>query len=126
MNVRPDHPFLLDCGRFLLNLKSSKRGAAAGPSAMTADHVMTLLENERDSAKLFALASSFAKEDVPLEVVSWVRMGRTTALRKEDGGVRGIAVGDIWRRLVARTIAQQISKVVEGSTATLCPQRCQC
>ena len=44
-------------------------------------------------------------------------MGRITALRKEDGGVRGITVGDILRRLVARTTAQQISKVVEESTA---------
>ena len=43
-------------------------------------------------------------------------MGRITALRKEDGGVRGITVVDILRRLVARTIAQQISKVVEEST----------
>ena len=88
---------------------------------------MPLLETERDSAKLFALASSLAKGDVSLEVVSWVRMGRITALRKEDGGVRGITVGDILRRLVARTIAQQISKVVEESTApcqyALCPRR---
>ena len=43
--------------QFLVNLKSSKRGAAAGPSGMTADHVMPLLETERDSVKLFALAS---------------------------------------------------------------------
>ena len=117
VNARPDHPFSLDCEQFLLNLRSSKRGAAAGPSGMTADHLMPLLETERDSAKLFALASSLAKGDVPVEVVSWVRMGRITALRKEDGGVRGITVGDILRRLVARTIAQQISKVVEESTA---------
>ena len=110
-------PFSLDCEQFLLNLRSSKRGVAAGPSGMTADHLMPLLETERDSAKLFALASSLAKGDVPIEVVSWVRMGRITALRKEDGGVRGITVGDILRRLVARTIAQQISKVVEESTA---------
>ena len=31
--------------------------------------------------------------------------------------MRGITVGDILRRLVARTMAQQISKVVEESTA---------
>ena len=65
MNARPDHPFSLDCEQFLLNLRSSKRGAAAGPSGMTADYLMPLLETERDSAKLFALASSLAKGDVP-------------------------------------------------------------
>ena len=33
------------------------------------------------------------------------------------GGVRGIVVGDVVRRLVARTMAQQISKAVEAATA---------
>ena len=30
-----------------------------------------------------------------------VRSGRTTALSKDDGGVRGIVTGDVVRRLVA-------------------------
>ena len=80
---------------------------------MTADHLMP----SGILRELFALTSSLAKGDVPLEVVRCVRMGRITALRKEDVGVRGITVGDILRRLVARTITQQISKVMEESTA---------
>ena len=44
-------------------------------------------------------------------------MGRITALSKPDGGVRGITVGDILRRLVSRTVAQQYSKRVEIATA---------
>ena len=43
----------------------------------------------------------------------WVVM---TALSKPDGGVRGIVVGDILRRMVARTLAKQISKKVEEAT----------
>ena len=40
-----------------------------------------------------------------------------TALRKQDGGVRGIiVVGDVMRRLVARTTAKQVSKKVEEAT----------
>ena len=46
-----------------------------------------------------------------------IRLGRLTALQKPDGGVRGIVVGDIFRRLVARTMAKQISKRVEAATA---------
>ena len=34
-----------------------------------------------------------------------------------DGGVKGIVVGDILRRLVARTMAKQFSKKVEAATA---------
>ena len=40
-----------------------------------------------------------------------------TALRKPDGGVRGIVAGDVIRRLVSRTIAQQMLKAVESATA---------
>ena len=35
--------------------------------------------------------------------------GRLTASVKPDGGVRGTVVGDILRRLVARTTSQQVS-----------------
>ena len=43
--------------------------------------------------------------------VSWdaFRMGRVTALAKPDGGVRGIVVGDVFRRLIARTVAQELA-----------------
>ena len=40
-----------------------------------------------------------------------------TALQKPTGGVRGIVVGDFVRRLVARTLAQQLGPAVESATA---------
>ena len=40
-----------------------------------------------------------------------------TALQKPGGGVRGIVAGDVVRRLVARTISQQLSSAVESATA---------
>ena len=40
-----------------------------------------------------------------------------TAFQKPGGGVRGIVAGDIVRRLVARTISQQLSSAVESATA---------
>ena len=46
-----------------------------------------------------------------------IRLGRMTALSKPDGGVRGIVAGDVVRRLVARTMAQQLGKAVEAATA---------
>ena len=39
------------------------------------------------------------------------------ALQKPDGGERGIVVGDVLRRLVGRTIAQQLMPAVERYTA---------
>ena len=44
-------------------------------------------------------------------------MGRMTALRKPHGGVRGIVVGDLFRRLVSRTLAKQFSQQAEDATA---------
>ena len=40
-----------------------------------------------------------------------------TVLRKTNGGDRGIVVGDVLRRLVARTMAQQLGPQVEAATA---------
>ena len=42
-------------------------------------------------------------------------MGRLTALQKP--GVRGIVAGDVFRRLVARTIAQQLGPAIERATS---------
>ena len=46
-----------------------------------------------------------------------MRLGRLTALKKPDGGVRGIVVSDVLRRLVARTIAKQCAEAAEKATA---------
>ena len=54
---------------------------------------------------------------VPIPVIEAVRMGRMIVLRKPAGGVRGIVVGDVIRRLVARTVAQQVSSDVEKAIA---------
>ena len=63
------------------------------------------------------LAGRFAQGQVPDNIVAAVRLGRLTALVKPAGGVRGIVVGDVFRRLVARTVAQQMGPAVEKATA---------
>ena len=99
-------PFSLEQDRLLRNLRVSRRGCAAGPSGMTADHLRPLLESVQDSELLWRLCQGLARAEDPLEVLRVVKMGRITALQKPTGGVRGIVVGDILRRLVARTISQ--------------------
>ena len=58
-----------------------------------------------------------ARGEVPVHVEPAIRLGRMTALQKPDGGIRGIVVGDVLRRLIARTMAQQIADAVEAATA---------
>ena len=114
-HVEPEEPFQLDAEEFLLYLRKARRGAAAGRSGMTSDHLFPALENEGDS-DLFVRASLLASGNVPPAIAQAIRLGRMTALSKPDGGVWGIVVGDIIRRLVARSIAKQISKKVEAMT----------
>ena len=85
---------VLDSELCTTNLRKSRRGAAGGPSGMTAEHLKGLLESEDDSLLLVDLANSLAQPDVPSDIVHALRLGRITALQKPDTGVRGIVVGD--------------------------------
>ena len=83
---------------------------------MTADHLRPLLDNEQDSHRLFRMGEKLCQVLTPPSINATIRMGRLTALQKLRGGVRGIVVGDIVRRLVSRTMAEQLRKVVERCT----------
>ena len=111
----PDRPFQLDDGQFAKNLRSARRGAAPGPSGMTTE-LFPLLESTNDTQAFCQLGNLLAQGEVPPEALSILRKGRMTALQKPSG-VRGIVVGNTFRRLVARTIAHQVSQAVEVATA---------
>ena len=95
----PAVPFDLDADEFLISLRAARRGAAGGPSGMTSEHLFPLLDSERDSSVLTRVATLMARCEVRAAALEGMRLGRLTALRKPDGGVRGIVVGDIMRRL---------------------------
>ena len=65
---------------------------------------------------LCALAQELADANAPGHAVQVMRLDRLTALRKQDGGVRGIVAGDVLRPLVARALAQQVGTEVEEAT----------
>ena len=81
---------------FLTCLRKARRGAAPGPND---------IESEADSELFTRVGSLMAVARVPHFILEATRLGRLT-LSKPDGGVRGIVVGDILRRLVARTTFQ--------------------
>ena len=87
---------------------------------MTVEHLRPLSDFVRDQQLFCKVAERLTRADVPPsinEAIRMGRMGRTTALRKTIGGVRGIVVGDVVRRLVARTVAPQMGPSVEAATA---------
>ena len=107
----------LDKEEFLHSLRTARRGAAGGPSGMRTEHLRPLLDNEEDSNKFFAVAQSFAQADIPEEILAVLRVGQMIALQKPNGGVRGIVVGDVVRRLVAKTMAKQFMTRFEAATS---------
>ena len=112
----PEVPFVLEDDRFNKNVRSAKRGAAAGPSGMTVEHLHQLLDNPKDLRLFNEVAERLARGQVPDAIQAAIKMGRMTALSKGDGGVRGIVAGDVVRRLVARTMSQQLMDAVQKAT----------
>ena len=106
---QPAAQFELDSVEFLVCLRRASRGAAVGHSGMTSDHLFPV---EVASEFLSQVAILLSVGQVPHTILEAIRLG----FQKPDG-VRGIVVGDIIRRLVARTIAKQNSEKVEAATA---------
>ena len=110
----PEEPVVLDGEEFVKSFRKSRRGAAPGPSDMCAEHLRPLLDRESDVLAVTMFANFFARGQT---IVAAVRLGRMTALQKPDGGVRGIVVGDYFRRLVSRTLAKQFAQKAEDATS---------
>ena len=73
---------------------------------MTVEHLRPLLDLVKDRQLFYKLAENVAWANITLTVIEAIKMGRMTALRKANGGVQGIVVGEVVRRLVARTMTQ--------------------
>ena len=85
--AQPVEAFDLDSIEFLTCLRRARRGAAAGPSGMTSDHLFSVLENEGDSELMCRVASLLSVEQVPEAILEAIRFGLMTALSKPDGSL---------------------------------------
>ena len=110
--MRPASPFELDADRFTSNIRVARRGAAPGPSRLTAEYLFPVLESDAAVGALLQVADLLAK-GFTRPAAHAIQLGRITALEKPKGGIRCFFVGDLLRRLVARTTAQQVSEDVE-------------
>ena len=111
----PPDPLVLDIELMMKTLRSAKKRSAGGPPGMTVEHLRPLLESGVCTA-LLGEVTQFARGQVPEEVLPAVRLGRMTALQKQHGGVRSVVVGDVFRRLVGRTLAKQFAEQSQAAT----------
>ena len=107
----------MDREAFLKCLKSAPKGSSPGPGGCTYEHLRILVDDVDTMELLFEAVTSLAQARVPQTISSALMSARLTALKKADGGVRGIATGCTLRRLVARTLAKQFAKDFEEECA---------
>ena len=65
-----------------------------------------MLDDEGATSQFVAVATRIANAKLPPQITQALGLGRIVALQKPNGRVRGIVVGDLLRRLVARCLAQ--------------------
>ena len=92
----PSEPLQLDPSILLDALRAARKGASPGPGAYA----------WKTNKVLLSAAEAFARELVPDHVAQAFMMARLIAFQKPAVGVRGIATGTSFRRLVGRTLAR--------------------
>ena len=105
LDFQPDAPVALD-RTALANLRRARKGAAPGPTGLTAEMLRLVLDAEESPQAFGDVAVFLARASVPEPIAAALAIGRLVAVRKPNGGTRGLMVGDFLRRVVARTLAQ--------------------
>ena len=89
-------------------LRAFPKGSAAGPSGSTATHILHAVQVNNQNLPLDILtdfvnflASGFALPEVQPFLAGAYLIG----LSKKDGGIRPIAIGDIYRRLTGKCLS---------------------
>ena len=106
---QPESAVELDYFRFISNVRSAPRGKSGGLSGMRNEHLKCLVFSPRleDAKALYYVAETLARAEIPESIRKGLALARMTALDKGAEKVRGIAAGDTFRRVVAKTLAQQ-------------------
>ena len=99
----------LDKSVFVNAIKRSPRGSGCGLSGWRYEHVRILLDNEITFDSLLSVCNTIASGDVPHTIIPLLSASKLIALPKTGSGVRPIAIGEVFRRLTAKTICQQKS-----------------
>ena len=116
LQYRPSEEVVLTAHQVGEALRTSERGSAAGLSGATVE-LHKLLLDDAEALESFTFAVNVtARAQAPPAALDAIALSRLTALRKRNGGVRGIATGDVFRRLVSRALARAFSGELDEAT----------
>ena len=107
-------------------LRSFPARTGCGASGLHAQHLKDALRtgtsdaNKEASRCITAVVKHMLEGRLPQEFAPFVTMAPLMALAKPNGGVRPIAVGEIWRRLASKVAMRQVRG---GAAAVLEPEQ---
>ena len=117
LNFQPAVKVKLDKRVVLEALRSAGKGSAQDLAGTRYEHLRVLLDDDELWELLVQFLQAFARAEVPESVAAALRLGRLTALKKENGKTRGIVAGSVFRRLSCKVLAKQFSDDFLEATA---------
>ena len=110
IDYAPMHSFILERPALVQAISTLSRGAAGGPTGWFAEHLQYLVLGDSGATDvLYTWAQSLLSQGVPDALSPWWSRATLIALSKEGGGVRPIAVGEIFPRFLARACHIQLA-----------------
>ncbi|GJX49926.1 hypothetical protein Tco_0276771, partial [Tanacetum coccineum] len=114
------HPLIASQDVVLYMIKSFPRGTSCGRDGLRAQHLMDCLSGaalaifDELVSSITQVVNLFLKGKCPTMLGEYIASAPLTLLVKPGGGIRPIAVGTIWRRLVSKVSATMIGHSLDG------------
>ena len=95
-------------------LSSFKKGTGCGTSGLRAEHLKDALRtpiesvNESSLSAITTMVNLFLSGKCPTSLAPFIAGAPLLALKKRSGGIRPIAVGEIWRRLTSKSAVSAV------------------
>ena len=94
-------------------IKDFPKGSASGPSGLKPQHLKDAIVpgwGDEVARQVSALLSLLARGHAPQELQRYLCGATLVTLKKKDGAHRPVAVGDTWRRLVAKALCRRYAR----------------
>ena len=101
-----ESPVVLSSHQFI-TIKKASKGSGCGLSGWRYEHLRVLISDSFTAENLFRVCSIIAAGLVPEPITKLLCAARLIALPKSSGDVRPIAIGEVFRRITAKTICSQ-------------------
>ncbi|GJZ21849.1 putative reverse transcriptase domain-containing protein [Tanacetum coccineum] len=114
------HPLIASQDVVLDRIKSFPRGTSCGRDGLRAQHLMDCLSgaavaiSDELVSSITQVVNLFLEGNCPTVLGGYIASAPLTPLVKPGGGIRPIAVGTIWRRLVSKVSATMIGHSLDG------------